>query len=204
MTSSSDGAAPSGAAPRGDSASSEIVEVYKILYQAGEPLTVPEIVKRFPPGFESAAMRKYREHIKRTRPGLASAVAGTRWPTETVAEAMEWYIRQIIQTGLMNRKFANKLKLTRNIAGEITREGKYTIGPSVPHVRRIVTVEKATLVPWTAEENSEITQRHIAGMRFLTEYDAYKHTPKATKAQAEQLLELAEQAIKKQPSQEST
>jgi len=63
------------------------------------------------------------EHIKRTRPGLASAVAGTRWPTETVAEAMEWYIRQIIQTGLMNRKFANKLKLTRNIAGEITREG---------------------------------------------------------------------------------
>ena len=30
----------------------------------------------------------------------------------------------------MNRKFANKLKLTRNIAGEITREGKYTIGPS--------------------------------------------------------------------------
>jgi hypothetical protein len=164
MTSSSDGAAPSGAAPRGDSASSEIVEVYKILYQAGEPLTVPEIVKRFPPGFESAAMRKYREHIKRTRPGLASAVAGTRWPTETVAEAMEWYI----------------------------------------HVRRIVTVEKATLVPWTAEENSEITQRHIAGMRFLTEYDAYKHTPKATKAQAEQLLELAEQAIKKQPSQEST
>jgi hypothetical protein len=49
------------------------------------------------------------------------------------------------------------------------------------------------------KENSEITQRHIAGMRFLTEYDSYKHNSKSTKAQAEELLQLAEQAIKKQP-----
>ena len=53
----------------GSAAASETVEAYRILVEAGEPLTVAQIAERFPrTAYPSAACNAYREHKEKTDP----------------------------------------------------------------------------------------------------------------------------------------
>jgi hypothetical protein len=187
-------AASKGAAP-GRSTSSELVQVYRILVDAGEPLTVPQIVERFPrTGFVSAAMQEYAKHKAGADPTWLEG-KGDRWSNAAQAEAMIWWVRKIVRLACQTKILNVTSKSTQNAAGRV-REGTYEPGKP-PKVQRRVWVEKTAVVDWSPELETELTRGHSAGMEFIAQLDGYRRKSKpsaATKA----LLDLAERAIRAQ------
>ncbi len=111
---------------------------------------------------------------------------------DTVAALSE--IRRV-RHGCINRFFINTSSNPRNWRVD----GTYKPNPDhAPKVRRVVMVEKAVVVPWSAEEENTLNRRHIAGMEFLQQIDEYRQKPKHTTAETKALLDLAERAIRKQ------
>ena len=180
-------AASKGAA-RGPSTSSELVQVYRILSEAEQPLTVPQIAERFPrPGFISAAMQKYAKHQAKAQPAWLDGKS-ERWSDAAQAEAMTWWIREVVSNGIHSRIFTTKAKPGRS------REGTY-LPARPPKVRRRIWEEKWIDVDWSPELETELTRGHAAGMEFIAQLDDYRRKSKpsaATKA----LLALAERAIR--------
>jgi hypothetical protein len=191
-----EGAAPKGAVPKGlNVTSSEAVEVYKILHAAQQPLTVPQVAERMPKtGYESAAMNAYREHKQVSEPSWLEG-RSERWGPIARKEAMVWWVRKIIRSGVNTKIFAVDAKPIQNMSGRI-REGTYKPG-RVPKIRRVVWVEQATTVDWTPELSEDLNRGHVAGMEFTKRYTDYRcDGKKHTKAEAEALLELADRAIR--------
>jgi hypothetical protein len=177
-------------AARGRPASSELVQVYRILVEAGQPLTVPQIAERFPKtGFVSSAMQQYAKHKAKADPTWLEGKT-ERWSNAAQAEAMNWWVRQVVTHGLHIKILNMQAKPG---AG---RMGTYLPGRA-PKVRRKVWVESVTLVDWSPELETELTRGHSAGMEFIAQLDGYRRKSKpsaATKA----LLDLAERAIRAQ------
>lgn len=190
------GAASKGAAPRGSAASSEVVEVYKILVEAGEPLTVPQIAERMPrTGYVSAAMQKYREHKEKTDPTWLDGKSAT-WSKPAQDEAFMWWVRAVVRSGVHYKKFIVNAKPVQNMYGTV-KEGTYLPG-TAPMVRHHVWVETVTLAPWSPELQTELVGGQVAGMQFLNQLDEFERLGKKPKAtEMASLLKLAEQAIRK-------
>ena len=185
-------AASKGAA-RGRAASSELVQVYRILVEAGEPLTVPQIAERFPrTGFVAAAMQQYAKHKAEVDPTWLEGKS-ERWSATAQTEALIWWVRQVVDVARMNKYLVNTSKGAAGPGGRY-REGTYEPGKP-PKVLRKVWKESATLVDWSPELETELTRGHSAGMEFIAQLDDYRRKSKpsaATKA----LLALAERAIR--------
>jgi hypothetical protein len=194
--------APKGAA-RGRGASSKLVEVYKILFKAGEPLTVPQIAEQMPrTGYLSAAMTGYREHKERTDPTWLEG-KGATWSRSAQNEAMTWWVRKIVASGIRDKIFnTNSRSATgrgQDNLGRITQEGTYSPGKPPKTYRPPTPGEckcRPMLVDWSPELEEELTGGHSAGMQFLSQLDESRRG-KLTMAQAKALLDLAERAIRK-------
>lgn len=189
-------AAPKGAAsPRGSAAKSELVEVYKILHHSQEPLTVPEIAALMPKtGYGSAAMNAYREHKEATDPTWLEGKEGV-WSAAAQREAMIWWVRRIVKSGVHTKKLSVNTKPVQNMHG-ISVEGTYSAGVA-PMVRVKTFTEHSTLVPWTPDLAEKLNRGHAAGMEFIAELDAMRlATKKPTVAEWRALAELAERAIR--------
>lgn len=183
-----------GVSRRGPASSSETVQVYKILVEAGEPLTVPQIVQRFPPGFESAAMNAYRKHKEETDPTWLEGKESGRWGAEAQAEAMVWWVRKIIRTAIIN-KVINSMMEGAHSRNTIVRESTYVPGKP-PNVRRTVWVQVSRTVPWTLEDDQELNRGKSAELEFLATVDDWRRKPKPRAADARALLDLAERVIR--------
>ena len=198
MTTTPEGAAPKGAAPaRGRHASSELVEVYKILTKAGEPLTIPQIAERMPKtGYASAAMQAYKTHLKEKQPGVWTALESlSRWPEETQHEAMVWWIRQIVRLGCQKEILKVTAKPVQNMYGTV-REGTYAAGRP-PKVLRTVWVEKTNeLVDWSPDEETALNEGHTAGMEFMRRLEEVRGGKTRLTQREREMYELAEKAIR--------
>jgi hypothetical protein len=174
------------------------VEVYKILTKASEPLTVPQIAERFPPGFASAAMTKFREHKEKTDPYWLEG-KGARWSDGAKREAMVWYVRRIVRSGI-DSSHLTTVSRTQARSGAITYEGTYAANPDhLPTVRMWVT--RQLQVSWSLEVEASLSRGHVAGMEFLRRLNIYREKGKHSATETKALLDLAEQAIRKDTSQ---
>jgi hypothetical protein len=179
-------------------AGSEQVEVYKILAKAGHPLTVPEIARQVHPGYRSAAMNAYREHKEQTDPPWLEGKSD-RWSDPAMAQAMQWWVRQIIKGGLQGARgiftCISKTTVARGTGdAAIIREGTYVPGRP-PRIKRKTWVERTEIVFWTPELNAALNKGPVAGMTFLSKLAEYRTRERHTAAETRELLELAERAI---------
>ncbi|HEY7487575.1 MAG TPA: hypothetical protein VH912_24180 [Streptosporangiaceae bacterium] len=180
--------------PRGRAASSEIVKIYQILRDAGEPMTVPEIAERFPrTGYVSQAMQDYAKHKAEVDPTWLEGKT-ERWSDAAQDEAFVWWVRKVVRLGAHIRILNVRAKPVQNAHGR-TREGTYSPGRA-PKVRRRVWVEKTVLVDWTPDLETELNRGHAAGMQFLSRLAEYRTGQRHKAADTKELLDLAERAIR--------
>jgi hypothetical protein len=184
---------------------SGLVEVYKILVKASEPLTADQIAERVGPGFSSAAMTGYREYKQRTDPAWLKG-KGPRWNEADQTEAMVWWVRQKLNDGIEFAGWGPGFFAYANPSADLAdvlngtyqrRETTYAPGDHVPKVRRLVWVCQPVIEDWSLDELIGDNRRHVASMEFLTKLDAYRGRGKRVSAETRELLELAERAIRK-------
>ena len=193
-----EGVAPrKGGAPRGKETRSELREVYKILHLAGKPLTVPEIAERMPKtGWLAAAMNAYREHLEATLPSVVQVRSGT-WTAQQQREAMEWWVRKVVSSGVRDKIINANVAPQRGGHGGGSSGGTYVPGPKPPHIRVIRYVEKPENVEYSPELDEQLSRGHVAGMEYIKRYDEMTcDNKKHTIAEWKALAELGNRAIR--------
>ena len=159
--------ASNGRTPRGRPASSAAVAYWKVLHQAGEPLTHDQVAERWTDrtGFTSDAMRAYREHKQQTDPTWLDG-KGDSWSKAAKEEAWRWWVRQV---GLSMRN-------TKRISVSHARGPGGILNTYVPAeppvVQRIRYEAVAQLVPFDPDEVEDEDAGHVAGMRYTSTVDA--------------------------------
>lgn len=172
------------------------VFLYKLLHNAPAPMTFDEIVKEMmmAPGNFSRACVDYQAHV---------GVEGGTLDERGQDEAKRWWVLELLvsRQGEYNRP--NKLFIS-SITGKAGHRIPYTsaertwsVNPDHPPK---VFEEQITrkLVDWTPAIGA-IGAKASAGMRFLSDLDAYREKHSRIGQDLAEMLEAAEQAIRNNP-----
>jgi hypothetical protein len=175
-------------------ASSVIVDLYRIAYNAGRAVTFNELVDGLPSAYQNDAnrwwVRKEEEAGRITPPDP--------WPASMLRSVkIEWaaeYIRSSVHT---QRLSVNARDGRARTAGLHREELVYSANKDKPP-KVSVEVLKTETVDWTPEVGAT-GRRHVAGIKFR-EAMAGMDPDKATKAQLVEVLKLAAEALAHGPS----
>lgn len=174
------------------------VTLYRLLYEAGRPLTGAEIMDRFSPTARATAYQAWR--VKEQ--ALNHPVKENGWTDREKDTAWQWWIGQVIKrsrasgcvTSLSGKGGSGAMK---DIVARM-----YSFNPDHPP-----TIKVKVLVEQTAKWSPEIGrigQRHGAGMAFLQAVGPALAQPRIDQAEARRLLELATEAIRALPTMSQT
>ena len=190
-----------------DAASPVTVDLYRLAYNAGRPVSLDELVDGMPSAYQNDANRWWVEQEQAAgrdipaepwSPSMLRSVK-VEWLKERVASMLDTKrfsvehadgspIRNVGRVPLADRRYSVRKEKASNGQG----------GP--PMVLEEVLVQR--IVPWTPEIGAT-GRRHVAGIKFRDEI-ARIHAlgSKATKHDLEEALELAAEALSYGPNVE--
>jgi len=162
--------ASNGRVPRGRPASSATVAYWKVLHQAGEPLTHDQVAERWTDrtGFMSDAMRAYREYKEQHDPTWLEGKAEGSWSRAAKEEAWRWWVREIGKS-LINIKRISVYERRNGNQNIPARTTYVTAEP--PIVQRFRYKAVSVLVPYDPDEVEDEDAGHVAGMRYMQSVD---------------------------------
>lgn len=180
---------------RRSAAQPEVVDLYRLLYQPKQPLTVADIAENMPPAYKTHANLEFRKDGESRGYPIKSD-----WTAEERHTAWFWWIRELI-----TRNWKTKMVIATDSSGAVVnytaKSGKrldelaFRANTDTPPVVADVALTEV-LVTWTPEIG-ETGKRHAAGMAFLNQVGALLAKPKLPD-DIKQALELAESAIRVQ------
>jgi hypothetical protein len=178
-------------------ASPVTVDLYRLAYNAGRPVTFKELVDGMPSAYQNDANRWYVDKMRAERIELRP----DPWPADMLRSVMEMWVREEVRTMCNTRRFSvahrdggsAKGKPFTELVYEVRKE-KASNGQGGPPMVWEEYLDRR-LVPWTPEIGAT-GRRHVAGIKFRDEMTRVRALgPKATKHDLEEALELAAEAL---------
>jgi hypothetical protein len=181
-------------------ASPVTVDLYRLAYNAGRPVTFDELVDGMPSAYQNDANRWYVEKEEKA----GKDVPPDPWsPSMLRAVYAEWLAEQVTVM-VINKRFSSCLKDGRSgrFAGRTPRtemlysavKERRSNGQGGPPMVWEEYLDRR-LVPWTPEIGAT-GRRHVAGIKFRDEMGRIQALgSKATKHDLEEALELAAEAL---------
>lgn len=175
--------------PRGKAASTETVELFKLVFNAGRPVTFEEIVTGLPAAMRSHAYREYKQHLIEQ----AVPVKDDGWNDQEKDAAWRWWVGRLVFSGVNTKRLIVETESGRSTRGATQEDKRYTPGIA-PMVDRVVSTTER--VPWSPEVELPGVQA-VAKANFqqgsteLLRADG-RHN---TKAEVDRVLRLGRQAL---------
>jgi len=177
---------------RGRPASSQTVDLYRLLHEADHPMTLDEIaaeVGGMPSAYRTAANIAYREHLPQlNRHGLP--VKDTEpWTDADRDAAWRWWLGELVNSCRIKGLVIVTAQDGSDPNGKPRSKLAYTANRDHPPVTWAWGIGRRTAY-WTPEI-AATGARHLTGMRFLQESDELSMKPK-TKTEAQLRKRVAE------------
>jgi hypothetical protein len=179
-------------------ASPVVVDLYRLAYNAGRPLSFDELVDGMPSAYQNDANRWWVEKEE----AAGRIVPPDPWPTSMLRSVKTEWVAEQIQSAIDTKRFSVDRvdgRKSRNKAGLPRDQLVYAANKAnPPRVLEEVLVQR--MVPWTPEIGAT-GRRHVAGMKFRDEMARIEALgTKATKHDLEEALTLAMEALSYGPA----
>jgi len=177
-------------------ASPVVVDLYRLAYNAGRPVTFDELVDGIPSAYQNDANRWW---VAQEHPGLVSAPEP--WPLDELRKVRADWLRSYVRQMCTHKRFSCTHRDGGPAKGKPGNELVYSANKDhPPTVWEDFLVRRP--VPWTPEIGAT-GRRHVAGIQFRAELasiqalgrDKRTDTLIAGKKQLEKALELASEAL---------
>lgn len=177
-----------------------VVDLYRLAYNAGRPLTFDELVDGLPSAYQNDANRWW----------VAKEEAAGRilppdpWPASMLRSVKAEWAAELVAAAVHSKRLTAERvdgKASRSKAGLSRDQFLYSANKEKPpRVEEQYVVIRTRVVPWTPGIGAS-GRRHVAGIKFREEMRRIEDLGgKTTKHDLEEALKLADEALSHSPA----
>jgi hypothetical protein len=177
-----------------------VVDLYRLAYNAGRPLTFDELVDGLPSAYQNDANRWWVSKEE----AAGRIVPPDPWPPSMLHSVKSEWAAEVVASAVHTRRLtADRAdgKPSKSRAGLSRNQLLYSANKEKPpRVEEQYVAIRTRVVPWTPEIGAT-GRRHVAGIKFREEMARIESLgTKATKHDLEEALKLAVEALSHGPS----